>query len=229
MRLRNTLLIGSVIFFSSASSLYAQSASNSGIPTDMNGATFKHSMQIDRQEYKAQTQQNRTDFKQQIQNVRQEMLTKSQAARDAFKTKIAALKDERKKTRVENVTTRFATINTNQTNYMSQALERLTAILDKLSTKSAAAKAAGKDTTALETAITNARTAIATAKTAVTAQAGKQYIPQITTDTTLRQNVSSTFTQLQTDLQTTRKSVQSAKEAVLNAYQELAKINGTTK
>jgi len=111
---------------------------------------------------------------------------------------------------------------------MSQGLTKLSTILDKLSTQAASLKSSGKDTTTVDADITKAKTAITTAQAAVSAQTAKQYIPQVTTDATLRQNVATTFTQMKTDLEATHKTIQAAKDAVITVAKDLATLSGST-
>ena len=221
MKQKAALVVGLAIVLSNASFVYADNSSSSGSMKEM-----RQTVRENRQNMVSTIQHNWQDFKASVSAVREEMKTKMQEERNTFKEQVNKLKDQNKQTVVTNVTDRFQTINTNQTDRMSQGLTTLGSILDRLTAKVSELKASGKDTTTVDAAITAAQTAISTAQTAVTTQAGKSYIPTITTDTTVGQNVSTVFTQLKTDLQTTQKSVVAAKEAVLTVAQELAKIEG---
>jgi hypothetical protein len=165
----------------------------------------------------------------QVQKARQEMHGQFQKERDDFKVKVAALKDQRKQATMSAITERFTTINTNQTERMTQSLTKLSQILDRLSSQSAEAKNAGKEMTTVDAAIGTAKQAIETSLAAVTIQAGKQYIPQITDETQIKQSAATIFTQLKNDLETTRKTVQATKEPVLTVSKAMKIISAKTK
>lgn len=168
----------------------------------------------------------RDEVKDKIQQAKDDLKAKIEEERSAFEDKIKTLKDEKKKTIVENVDTRLNDVNKNQTAIMSKALDELTAHLQKISSNAATAKTNGKNTTTVDAAITTAQKAIATAKDAVASQSAKTYTPQITTESALRQTVGTTVTQLHTDLKTTRLTVIAARTAVVNAAKALVQLGG---
>lgn len=139
-------------------------------------------------------------------------------ARDDFKAKLAEIKDARKKAIVENIDTKIKTINENRTQEMLRHLDRLTIILAKVSSKEAALKSQGKDTTALLNSISLAKTAIESARTAVNAQALKTYTATITTDETLKTAITTLLTQFKLDIKTTHQLVVAAQKAVSAAH-----------
>lgn len=227
MKRNSVLLIAVAFLFAASSAAYATDSSDTNStnekPFEMRQVMHEDSMQM-----RDAMKQTREEFKASMSAAREQMKAQFQAERDAFKAKVAQLKDQRKQTTVTNVTNRFNTINTNQTSRMSQGLTKLSTILDKLSSQAASLKSSGKDTSTVDADIAKARTAITTAQDAVSAQAAKQYIPQVTDDTTLRQNVNTTFTQLKHDLEATHKTVQAAKDAVVTVLKDLAKLRGDT-
>lgn len=155
-------------------------------------------------------------------------LSAKQNARAEFKQKLQTIRDAKKKTIVEKIDAKIASTNKNATDKMNLALDKLSAIITKLSGRSAALKAAGKDTAAVESLITLANSAINTAKTAVDAQALKQYDITITTDANLKINVGTVVSQFRLDLQAVHKTVVDAKQAVQKVATELARITGKT-
>jgi chromosome segregation ATPase len=167
-----------------------------------------------------------TNLQPTIQAEREAMKQQFQARRDEFKQKIATLKDEKKKTTAELVNTKLTSINQKRTDQMSQNLKKLQEILTKIKTKSDAAGAAGKDVSSVNAAITAAQTAIDNAKTAVAAQAAKDYTPQVTDTATLRQAMGTSAKQLESDLNAAHKTVVNAKTALYAAAKALVAITG---
>lgn len=157
-----------------------------------------------------------------------ELKDKISEARDDFKAKVSAIKDEKKKQIINNLDLRIGTINTNRTNEMTKILERLTTVLGKISTKEAALKSEGKNTTKLAADITSAQSAIDAAKQAVTEQAAKKYTMNITTDTALKSAASTTIQQFMTDMKAVRTKVLAAQQAVVKAYKDLGQLMGVT-
>lgn len=146
--------------------------------------------------------------------------------RSEFRTKLDSIRDEKKKTKVENLDQRISQINANRTSIMLGHLTKIEEILNRLEARTNDLATAGKDVTAIRTSITNARDAIATARTAVTAQAAKTYTFDITTEGNLGQTVSSTRIQFARDLQAAHKAVVTARKAVRDVLTALSKIVG---
>lgn len=146
--------------------------------------------------------------------------------REEFKLKLQAIRDEKKQAVVERIDAKIATVNANRTARMSEAISRMRSVLEKIQEKGDAAKTEDKDTTTLDAAIATSETALENAQIAVDAQADKEYIVTIESDTTLKSTVGKTVKQLQQDLQDTHKLVVDAKQAVMNARKELAKLRG---
>ena len=126
---------------------------------------------------------------------------------------------------INKLDTRIQEINTKRTTQMSEALTRLTAILDKVETKIAT------DTPQpTKDMITAARTKIETAQASVETQKNKDYVIQITTDATLGQAVRATLQTFSADINATHKTVSDARLAVIEAIKalETATISPTT-
>src|SRR3989344_3129498 len=159
---------------------------------------------------------------------KEELKDKIAEARAAMKAKISEIKDIRKKTIVENIDSRIKTINENRTQQMLKHLDRLTTILSKVSSKEAALKSQGKDTTALSNSITLATTTIETAKTAVNAQAAKTYTATITTDEALKTAITTLLTQFKKDIKAAHVLVVTAQKAVSAAHKAAGLLRGET-
>lgn len=170
----------------------------------------------------------RHDFRQDVKQNREDAKEHFKDEREKFKENLQSLKDERKKKIVERIDSRLLAINTNATDRMTNVLEKLNEILSKIKEKTSVASASGKDVASVETAIASAETSIATAQSAVTAQAGKEYVADISDEAALREVIGKVIKQLQSDLKATHQAVVGARKAVRNAAAELAKVNGET-
>ncbi len=171
------------------------------------------------------------ELKDKIQAARDAMKDKIAAEKAAFQTKVATIKDTQKQTVVSDIDTKISTMNQTRTDEMVANLTRLSQILDSISTRSAAAKAAGQNTATVDSDVTSARSAIALAQTAVTTQAAKSYTITITTDTKLRTNVMTTLAQFRKDINATHKTVVTARDGVRVAaidLEKLTSVNVTT-
>lgn len=145
--------------------------------------------------------------------------------KEEFKTRVQAIKDQKKKAAVERINTKIVNQNKAVTNRLSAVLTKLQSVLDRISQKAQDAKAAGKNTAALSTAISNAQTALDAAKAAVSNQAAKEYTLSIANEGTLRSTVGTTVSGFRKDLRDVHKTVVDAKQAVQNALSELAKVS----
>jgi len=146
-----------------------------------------------------------------------ELKDKMMEARNGFKAKLQGIKDARKQKTVENIDSRISEMNKKRTDMMSEKLTRMTSILEKISAKATALKTEGKSTTTLEADILAATTAIDTAKTAVTDQAAKDYVMNVTTDAALKTGAKTLVTTFITDIKATMEKVILAQKAVAKA------------
>lgn len=154
-------------------------------------------------------------------DLKAEYLAKTKALRDEYKAKLATIKDERKKTIVEKIDGSLANVNKRRTDEMSENLTKMSSILERISSKAATLKGQGKDTANLDTSITNAKTAITSAQDAVTAQAAKEYVITITSESTLKTDVSPVVLQFKTDIKSVHDKVVEARKAVVDAAKQL--------
>ena len=145
---------------------------------------------------------------------------------NAFRAQIKTIRDERKQILTERIADKIASSNARLTNRMDKALDHLTNILNRVKTRAADYKAQGKDTTALDAAISAAEAAIAEAKNAVNAQSSKEYTANITDESTLRNTIGQMVSGFRLDIQAVHKLVIAAKQAVQKAIMEAAKLRG---
>jgi len=177
-------------------------------------------------------QRNATDmkvaaFRDELKLKRQEFSASQSALRAQFKANLRLIKDARKKTIVEGIDTKLTQINQKRTDRMADALDKMTGFLNRLQARVDTLTQEGKDTTSAQTALTSAATAIDTAKAAVASQAAKAYTAPITTDeTTLGTTVGGTFQQLKTDLQSVYELIHTAKQTLMKAVREVARLGG---
>ncbi len=134
-----------------------------------------------------------------------------------IKLKIQAFKDKQKAEIAARVNTNLNKINQNQTDQMLKHLDKMSQLLDKLTDRVNSNSPDIKDSTAANQAIADARAAIDTARTAVQAQAQKDYTIAVTTETKIRLDAKAKRDQLHTDIKAVRKLVIDAKQAVSNA------------
>lgn len=170
----------------------------------------------------------RQEIHQTFQAQKQQLMNTVKGDRQAFKTQLAAIKDAKKKQILSMLDTKIADVNKRRTTQMENALTRLSEILAKIKEKAATAKTQGANTTSLDQAITAAETSLTTAQTAVTTQAGNDYVISVPDETKAKASVGQTINSLQADLRTTRQSVIAARQAVLVAATDLAKLTPTT-
>ncbi len=151
--------------------------------------------------------------------------TKS-AIRQEFQTKLAALKDEKKKALVTKLDARLNEINKKHTDLMFATIARLEEHLQKLQVRIDNAKTAGKETSSIQALLTSATSEITSARTTVSTQATKIYTINITTESALKTNFGTIRSTLAKDLNTTHRSVQTARSAVIDIIIALAKLVG---
>lgn len=149
------------------------------------------------------------------------------ASREAIlKAKLQKFKDQRKASLAEKINTSLNRVNQNQTTQMQKHLATMNTILGKLENRINAQTSDIKDPAAAKTAIASARSAIASASALVTAQSQKDYTILITSESKVKADAKLQRDKLHTDLQTLRKAVMDAKQAVANAIR-VAKLGAT--
>ncbi len=176
-------------------------------------------------------------FGKEILRVQQDFATRLEASRAAayeefevhkteFRRKLAIIKDAKKKAIVERISTNCQSINMKRTDKMTEMLAKLSTILTNVSGRTASAAAEGKDTTAVESAVTTAQSAIADAQVSVAAQAGKTCTITLTTEANLKTDVGNTISSLEADLKFVYAKVIEARKAVGDAIRALSGVIG---
>lgn len=186
--------------------------------------TIKEEIKQDRMELRKDVKELRTTAREDIKKMREDVRETIKEKKDEFKNRLQTIKDEKKAQIVERLDGKMTTINTNQTDKMLTHIEKMESIIERLNLKIVEAEGLGKDVSAAKSLITQAEAAIADAKSAVTEQAGKDYTPEITDETTLGEVVSTAMTQLRTDLSALHTKVIAAKQSVITAATEVAKL-----
>jgi len=186
--------------------------------------SLKTTIEQQRSELKTTVSQMRENFKIMLEEKRKEASESFKQKREEFNQRLQTIRDEKKKLLVERINNKLENINKRRTDHMMSVLDRLSSILDRLKQRVDTAKTAGKDTTSLEQAIEAAQTKISEAEAAVTTQAGKVYVAEIVDETTLRETVGEIVSQFQTELRDVHKLVVDARQVVMNAVKEAAKL-----
>lgn len=133
------------------------------------------------------------------------------------KAKIQAFKDKQKAEVASRVNTNLNKINQNQTDQMLKYLDTMSSILDKLTNRINSNSPDIKDPTAATRAVSDARANVDAARTAVQAQAQKDYTIAVTTETKIRLDAQSKRDELHKDILAVRKMVIDAKQKVADA------------
>lgn len=177
-------------------------------------------------ELKESVKAKKDEFAKQVKAKREEAETKIKSKREEFKAKLQALKDEKKKEIVQRIDTNISEINKKRTDHFTQVLNKVSSLLDKARNRATKAESSGKETAAVKSALTKAETTLNTAKGAVTNQAAKQYVINVTEETKLGQASGGVKQQLINDLKSTHKIVQDAREAVVRVLKSLSQVSG---
>lgn len=172
------------------------------------------------EEYKAKKEL----LNEQIKEKREQAKERFTKAREDFQNRLDTIKDERKKQIVENLDSRFSTVNTNRTTAMSNHVAKMEEVVTKISETLTERSAQGVDVSQAQSALSAAQVSVSAAKTAVTNQAGKEYIIAVTTEDKLKDSVERIRTQLENDLKTTQDTVKKAREELASVIQTIARI-----
>lgn len=178
---------------------------------------------------RADFQAKSDEIKKVIEEKRQEIKTKIEAKRAEVEAKINGIKDARKRDLASRIDSNLKDFNSRMLERFAANLDQLSAVLVNITSRTDKADARGLNVSSVRTAIASAQTAIANAHTAITAQAGKTYVPAVTTTTT-DSMVKSAFVavrdSMRQDLKVVQKAVMDARDAVHNAAVTLAQIPG---
>jgi hypothetical protein len=165
-------------------------------------------------------------LKEERQRVMKETREEGKNRMETFRAQIKAIRDERKQMLTDRISDKTASSNARLTDRMGKALGHLREILNRVKARSVDFKAQGKDTTALDAAVISAESAIAAAQSAVDAQREKEYTANITDELTLRNTIGQMVSQFRQDIRAVHKLVVDARQAVMKAIMEAAKLRG---
>lgn len=162
--------------------------------------------------------QQRVETRKETAEQRITALKEKAASREAaMKAKLQTFRDKQKAQIAERVNTNLNKINQKITSEMLKYLTRMSEILAKLETRVNTGSPDIKDVISAKEAIASASASIALAQEAVQAQSEKDYTITVTSEAKIRQDAQNMRKQLHTDLQTVRKLVVDAKQAVGSA------------
>ncbi len=178
-----------------------------------------------REELNTKIKDEREAAKKRLETAREEAKKADETRRSELKDKISKLRDEKKKQIATRLNEQLEHLSTQWTDHFSNVLNRLSEILSKVELRADKAQAAGKDVSAVRTAIANAKTMIGIARTAVETQAKKTYTATFSSDKELNTAFKNVKEQLRKDLFGLRDvTMKSAREAVQSAHQALKGI-----
>ena len=177
-----------------------------------------------RAEIKNLMEQNRIEFRNWLESQRQEMKAKIEARKNELKVKLQKITNERKQKIVERIYDRINALNERLSDHYFDVLDRLEKLLERVESRTAKAKANGKDVSEVEILISQAKDIIARAKEEVKNQAQKIYQIDITNEANLKLDVGKIRQKLHDDLKAVEKLVKEAREAVRLAIVKLAQI-----
>src|SRR3989344_114570 len=125
---------------------------------------------------KEEAKQRAEKEKARIKDLREKAESRVKEMRQKVQEKIARIKDAKKQEAATKITNQLERVNKVWTEHFSNVLDRLDAILQKITSRTQKAKENGKDVAAVESAIQKAQVAIKTARDAVALQAQKSYV-----------------------------------------------------
>ena len=149
---------------------------------------------------------------------------KFQAQHTKLRQNLTVVRDVKKKEIIERVHDSINQLNTRSTTHLLSVVEHISELLDRIETRTGELSGSGVDVAPAMSAIQNARGLIESAKMTITAQASKTYDFNVTSETTLRSDVSVARDRLRTDLEVSRNKVKEALQAVRNAAVTLAQL-----
>lgn len=219
MRKKYAALLTLLIIFTLAATpgIYAQDSEDEDTETTTTSSTTKMNLQEDRQARIEEAKQMREEFQETVQTKREEAQQEFAAARETFQKQLTALKDEQKAAIVEQVDARLQKLNETKTDALSQHLNSISEVLDRIDEKAADLD----DPTEVDKAIEEARAAIQTAQSAVEEQAGLEYVVEITDETSLRADVQKVVDAFKSDMKTVIDLVRDAHKQAREAAQAL--------
>lgn len=231
MRIKNAALISIATFFVVTPVVFAQEA-----PHTLEAAPIRSEMttQVMPQVVNQATEtaaprpisapvaEKQATFRETVMQKRMEALTTAQPRREQFDEQLQTISDAQVVSVVQRLDDNFISINNSTTDRWTTALEQMSDMVDRAGSQAADLEESGMSTVALTSAISRAKTALTTAQAAVSTQAGKSYIVNITTEAALPASVRTMALQFGSDIRNTYASVSLAKQSVVQVMQALA-------
>ncbi len=188
-------------------------------------AKSKEDIEKRKEELKESAEQKREELKSRIEEAREKAKEELEARRAEFKEKLGSVRDEQKKKIAERIDEQLNELNERLMKHFSDVLDRLGKVLVNIESRTDKAEAKGWDVSNVRTMIQSAEKAINEARTAVEAQSGKTYTPQITGDEgKLKTDVGQTRQTLHGDLAAVKEKIRLAFEAVRRVATTLATV-----
>lgn len=147
----------------------------------------------------------------------------------ALKSRLEKFKDKKKATIAARINDNLNAINDRRSTAFLNHLTKMTEILTRLENKLSEASSTGKDTSSATAAIASAKTAISTAQTAATAQQGKDYTIEVSSEAKLQESIKPVRDQLHTDLKSVHDLVVAARKATSEAISTTVSTLGGVK
>jgi len=214
------------LFFVFALALPAGAQTRSVVATSTRDAVqqFKQTVSSTRANFQIMMEQSRLQFQESMDAARTQLQTRLGEHRQALQTQLQKIRDERKRTSVQNIDDQMNDLNKRRLEHYTNVLDHLVTVLDRIASRADKAATRGADISAVRTAIDAARVAIDAARAAIASQTAKVYNITISDDTTLKNDVGKARRALQADLKIVHEKVKAAYEAARNAATTLAQI-----
>lgn len=183
-----------------------------------------------RQDFQAQREElfgergdlDREEFRSRLSALREERAEALREQLDAFRARLQEIRDEHKKAVALRVAENLNRINDKLTDRYLAYLDRLEAIVGKLSDRADRVEERGGDVTAVREAIADAEAAIAAAREAVLEQKAKVYDAEFDDESSLGSSIRAVVQELRNDHEALREEVlQPTKQMVHDAFQAL--------
>jgi hypothetical protein len=144
-----------------------------------------------------------------------------------WQERLGEIKDARKKQILERVNNRICEVNKNRMRVAVRHLDRISEVIDRVASRSAQAKANGKDTTGVEAAVTVARQKVTEAREAIAVQEGRSCTLTITgVEEKLGEEISEAVKAFEKELMAVHQKMKDARFAAASAVQKLAMLLG---
>jgi hypothetical protein len=153
-----------------------------------------------------------------IQEIRASAREKFGKAKEVFDTRVAKLRNREKEALLTNLVNKLAVLNEKWINYKTGVIARLSRILEKMDARAVQVETTGGEISDYEKASSLAGEKIENAQMLLQEQAGRVYVPEITTEDALGDVISKVTVQFRNDSKKSHEAVNSAREAVVAAF-----------